>query len=64
MALKVCLRMKETVAVMSKHTDGPSNTNIFSDNMFVVQNVLRVSTFSAKKNMSVSGGWILKSQNM
>jgi hypothetical protein len=48
MALKVCLRMTETVAVMSKQTDGPTVTSIFSDNMFVVHNVLHVSTFSAK----------------
>jgi hypothetical protein len=49
MAVKVCLRMTETVAVTSKHTDGPKITSIFSDNMFVVYNVLHVSTFSAKR---------------
>jgi len=35
MALKVCLRMIETLAVMSKHADGTSITSIFSDSMFV-----------------------------
>jgi len=49
MALKVCLRMIETLAIMSKHTDGPTITSIFSDNMSVVNNVHRVSTFFVAK---------------
>jgi len=41
--------MTETVAVMSKHANGLKITSIFSDNMFVVHNVLHVLNFSAKR---------------
>jgi len=62
--------MTEAVVVMSEHADGPKITSIFSDNIFVVHNVLRVSTFSAnlirhrhKNTTPVPAGWLWRSQN-